>query len=103
MLSISFCYLFIVPPKYTFPSLFPVYSGTKYLLVLNITSLPYPNNVVWTHNGNTVQYETTPNSILFNPLSPQDNGTYTVESYNEAGNGTITFDLIVYCKLSLGI
>ena len=92
----------LVSPNYTLPVLHPVFSGATYQLTLHISSLPYPYKAIWTHNGtpiNSSQYVTTAHSILFNPLVPNDNGIYTVQSYNPAGNGSISFNLIVYCEL----
>jgi hypothetical protein len=84
-------------PLYSLPQLHPLINGSGYHLTLEISSLPYPNSSLWYRDGvQLVGYDVTPNTILFNPLMPYDNGTYTVTSHNIAGAGSLTFDVIVY-------
>ena len=71
-------------------------------VTVTVDANPLPNNVTWTRNGQVVSgsvISTTLTSISFTSLARVDNSTYTITSNNGVGEGSGSFDLIVYCKL----
>ena len=104
---IHFCLFFIsVPPSYTLSSSYlSLFNGSSRCINISIQALPYPFNYSWTHDTEFLavvpptHLMMTAHSICFNPVLQSDNGTYTVISTNKAGNGSISFNLNVFCKL----
>ena len=63
---------------------------------------PEPSDVTWTRDGvilsNDDNIVITSTSFTIKNLQRSDNGTYTITSDNGIGEGSGSFDLIVYCE-----
>ena len=63
---------------------------------------PEPSDVTWTRDGvilsNNDNVDITSTSIAITNLQRSDDGTYTITSNNGVGEGSGSFDLIVYCE-----
>ena len=63
---------------------------------------PEPSDVTWTRDGVILSsdgnIDITNTSITITNLQRSDNGTYTITSDNGVGEGSGSFDLIVYCE-----
>ena len=74
-------------------------------LMLEANPVPMTGEFTWLFNnaplisGDGVTL--TVNSIRFDSLSRSHAGTYSITSVNAAGNGSATFQQIVFCKLML--
>ena len=90
-------------PSYMFPmDVYGLFENEPLTVTVTVDANPLPDSVTWTRNGQDVSssgISTTLTSISFTSLARSDNGTYTITSNNGVGDGSGSFDLIVYCKL----
>ena len=74
----------------------------SFTVTLNYTANPSVSFVEWRRNGvliiNDSHIQPWTDTLKFLSLAPADNGSYSVTLYNEAGNTTIPFDIVVYCE-----
>ncbi len=98
-------FLLIAPPVYTVADRFFAIEGDILRIDPILDAIPFPTIFSWTRNG--VPY--TPPSggsvgadfIDFGgPIDRSVAGTYMVSSTNDAGTGSATFELIIYCELN---
>ena len=81
---------------------FTVMSEETLEVPITIVGFP-PPNVTWSLNGVTIANNTrqivSSAGITTSPVKPDDAGTYTVIAENGFSSATVTFELIVICKL----
>ena len=94
-------------PRYDFSqSVYTEFEFNDLTVNATVDANPLPNIVTWTRNGQAVSGSgilTTLTSISFTNLTRGDNGTYSISSNNGIGDGSGSFDLIVYCKPMKGV
>ena len=98
-------FVFLVPPTITRISpvgdQLTVMEGTPLNVMLNVVGNPQPS-FDWLKNGESITggggITLSSSSIIFNPVSREHAGTYTLSVMNTAGSDTHTFQLAVTCK-----
>ena len=93
----------IVPASYSFPQpVFMRFEGETFFTNSTVEANPEPSDVIWTRDGVILSNENniviTNTSITITNLQRSDNGTYAITSDNGVGEGSGSFDLIVYCE-----
>ena len=78
------------------------FEGQNFFTDVTVEANPEPSDVTWRRDGeilsNDVNIDITNTSINITNLQRSDNGTYTITSDNDVGEGSGSFDLIVYCE-----
>ena len=78
------------------------FEGENFFTNSTVEANPEPSEVIWTRDGEILSNDgdiyITDTSITITNLQRSDNGTYTITSDNGVGEGSGSFDLIVYCK-----
>ena len=78
------------------------FEGETFFTNSTVEANPEPSDVTWTRDGvilsNDDDIDITSTSIAITNLKRSDNGTYTITSDNGVGEGSGSFDLIVYCE-----
>ena len=78
------------------------FEGENFFTDSTVEANPEPSDVTWTRDGvilsNNDNVDITSTSINITNLQRSDNGTYTITSNNGVGEGSGSFDLIVYCE-----
>ena len=78
------------------------FEGETFFTNSTVEANPEPSDVTWTRDGvilsNDDNIDITNTSITITNLQRSDNGTYTITSDNGVGEGSGSFDLIVYCE-----
>ena len=78
------------------------FEGENFFTNSTVEANPEPSDVTWTRDGvilsNDDDIDITSTSIAITNLQRSDNGTYTITSDNGVGEGSGSFDLIVYCE-----
>ena len=78
------------------------FEGENFFANSTVEANPEPSDVTWTKDGvilsNDDYIVITSTSIAITNLQRSDNGTYTITSDNGVGEGSGSFDLIVYCE-----
>ena len=78
------------------------FEGENVFTNSTVEANPEPSDVTWTRDGvilsNDDDIDITSTSIAITNLQRSDNGTYTITSDNGVGEGSGSFDLIVYCE-----
>ena len=114
----QFGFLIIDTCFYLFPSDKPMYNATSNTTyhayngtdvnisyTIPLDSNPYPENIVWSHNGTEISNAAergvvlAANGITFGTVLSTDQGNYSVVATNLAGSDNASFELIVYCEL----
>ena len=78
------------------------FEGENFFTNSTVEANPEPSEVIWTRDGEILSNDgdiyITDTSITITNLQRSDNGTYTITSDNGVGEGSGSFDLIVYCE-----
>ena len=78
------------------------FEGENFFTDVIVEANPEPSDVTWTRDGVILSNEDniaiTDTSITITNLQRSDNGKYTITSDNGIGEGSGSFDLIVYCE-----
>ena len=78
------------------------FEGENFFTDVTVEANPEPSGVTWTKDGEILSNDDniviTSTSITITNLKRSDNGTYTITSDNGIGEGSGSFDLIVYCE-----
>lgn len=73
-----------------------------YQVTLNISANPAISFTQWLRNGKDIINDTNISpgldTMSFLNLLPADNGSYSAIVYNDVGNKTVLFDMMVYCE-----
>ena len=94
-------YIHIVPPKYEiYSTQVKAEAGTSVLVKFSMVNDPHsgkisPHTLEKEGRGITTAYRIKENEIVFNKVSVEDKGKYTISCQNEAGEGSATFELEV--------
>ena len=76
--------------------------GEDFSTTSTVEANPEPSEVIWRRDGvmlsNDDNIVITTTSITITNLQRSDTGTYTITSDNGVGEGSGSFDLIVYCE-----
>ena len=93
----------IVAASYSFPQpVFMRFEGDTFFTNSTVEANPEPSGVIWTKDGvmlsNDDNIVITTTSITITNLQRSGNGTYTITSDNGVGEGSGSFDLIVFSE-----
>ena len=94
----------IVAPSYSFSKpVFTRFEGEDFFIDSTVEANPEPSGAIWIRDGVILpndedNIDITSTSITITNLQRKDNGTYTITSNNGVGEGSGSFDLIVYCE-----
>ncbi len=99
------CKFFSDPPLYQQLAVmeYGYFNGSEFSLMLSLEDGVPASTFAWEKDNEPLEESEgitlTSNSIIIASVSNVDNGTYTVTANNSAGEDSVSFDLLVYCKL----